>query len=577
MVGALLALGSGCKKESQAQPEVAVAATNNSAPKTEPAKPASPALKLHWLGKKHLAADTNANYFVTIWNLPESARLQAQTLDKLSLWFAGLTNTSAPEPPAPTGTNAAATTSLGGPTNLDTIVAGNPTASTLRPLLEDLVDSESYCELRAETNGNSEFTLAIRLDDQRASAWQAAQDAFKAAQTARRLPTGAITLKRAGAWTLFSIAPTNLPDAGTTATEFASRIQSHPSGTPFTPGPTNYWLETDFDVQTLADAFCPAARSKGGTNSISASVPLPKIWLSVNGEEQSVRTRAELEFLQPLNLDLEPWNIPTNIIHDPLVSFTAIRGFRPWLQKLKAWQDLHIASTPNQAYLWSMAGMPILDFAAVPATDASNIVARLGANIMQWANPWLATHEFGQVARSTNFDGIAWTGAPFVSPQLRSLTATNGNWVVGTLVPLLKNGRVVPPELTSAVSDRTNLVSYQWELTGVKVEQLTYVSQLIRLISQRAQIPPNSASFQWLKSAEPKLGNCVTIATSEDPKHVTVIRRSSAGFSAVELHTLADWLESPHFPVGLHSGLEPRPAPVRRARPGGAKPTSGNK
>ena len=560
MVGALVALGSGCKKESQAQPEVAVAATNNSAPKTEPAKPASPALKLHWLGKKHLAADTNANYFVTIWNLPESARLQAQTLDKLSLWFAGLTNTSAPEPPAPTGTNAAANTSLGGPTNLDTIVAGNATASTLRPLLEDLVDSESYCELRAETNGSSEFTLAIRLDDQRASAWQAAQDAFKTAQTARRLPNGAITLKRAGAWTLFSIAPTNLPNAGATATEFASRIQSHPSGTPFTPAPTNYWLETDFDVQTLANAFCPAARSKGGTNSILASVPLPRIWLSVNGEEQSVRTRAELEFPQPLNLDLEPWNIPTNIIHDPLVSFTAIRGFRPWLQKLKPWQDLHLSSTPNQAYLWSMAGMPILDFAAMPVADATNAVGRLGAKLTEVANPWLAANKMGRWARSTNFDGFVWSGAPFISPQISSKVTTNGQFVLGGLMTPPEAGRPMPADLPEAVLSRTNLVFYDWELTALQADQLVYVGQLFRLISHAAQLPPNSASLLWLKKTISKFGNCVTVLSAEDSKRISAIRRSSIGLSSLELHFLADWLESPQFPAGLYTVLSPPPA-----------------
>src|SRR6266851_4839701 len=40
---------------------------------------------IHWLGKKRIAAETNAAGFMKIWNLPESAKIEAQTLDKLAL------------------------------------------------------------------------------------------------------------------------------------------------------------------------------------------------------------------------------------------------------------------------------------------------------------------------------------------------------------------------------------------------------------------------------------------------------------------------------------------------------------
>src|SRR5262249_4628053 len=95
------ALGSGCNKSSPP-------------PETKPATPAQPAAtrpkdqaeesntntvaRIHWLGKKRLAADTNATHFMEIWNMPESARLEAQTLDKLALapwhsqWIAQATN-----------------------------------------------------------------------------------------------------------------------------------------------------------------------------------------------------------------------------------------------------------------------------------------------------------------------------------------------------------------------------------------------------------------------------------------------------------------------------------------------------
>ena len=45
----------------------------------------APISTLHWLGMKRLAADTNAAAFMNIWNLPESANLRVQTLDRLAL------------------------------------------------------------------------------------------------------------------------------------------------------------------------------------------------------------------------------------------------------------------------------------------------------------------------------------------------------------------------------------------------------------------------------------------------------------------------------------------------------------
>ena len=64
------------------------------------------------------------------------------------------------------------------------------------------------------------------------------------------------------------------------------------------------------------------------------SVPdtLARVFLALGGEQDHVRTQADLDFAEPLPLELEAWNIPTNLIHDPLIGFTAVRGIRPWLR-----------------------------------------------------------------------------------------------------------------------------------------------------------------------------------------------------------------------------------------------------
>ena len=54
--------------------------------KSPPADTGNVVARIHWLGKKKLASDRTAARLMTIWNLPESANLEAQTLDKLAAW-----------------------------------------------------------------------------------------------------------------------------------------------------------------------------------------------------------------------------------------------------------------------------------------------------------------------------------------------------------------------------------------------------------------------------------------------------------------------------------------------------------
>lgn len=100
--------------------------------------------RLHWLGLNRLSQETNTASLMAIWNLPESRKLERQTVDKLALAPWRLLDRSV-------NTNAAA---------------------LLRPLLDDVVSNESGLEIRQATNQPGELAFAIRLDDQRAALWQ---------------------------------------------------------------------------------------------------------------------------------------------------------------------------------------------------------------------------------------------------------------------------------------------------------------------------------------------------------------------------------------------------------------------
>src|SRR2546425_198915 len=111
LLGLIFVLAGGCKKSTP----------TDQAAKSSPDSPLPSSLtRIHWLGKKRIAAETNSVGFMKIWNLPESAKLEAQTLDKLALALANqwpITNQPSPI------------------TNYHSFLSGS--SALLRPLLDD--------------------------------------------------------------------------------------------------------------------------------------------------------------------------------------------------------------------------------------------------------------------------------------------------------------------------------------------------------------------------------------------------------------------------------------------------------
>ena len=76
-----------------------------------------------------------------------------------------------------------------------------------------------------------------------------------------------------------------------------------------------------------------------------------------------------MNFTEPLNFVLEPWLVPTNIIHDPLVTFTAVRGIEPWVKQLKQIQSLNLDSLPNRIFFGPWPGIPFETSMVAPVKD----------------------------------------------------------------------------------------------------------------------------------------------------------------------------------------------------------------
>ncbi len=516
-----------------------------------PPPPVETVARVHWLGKQSLAADTNAASIMAIWNLPESKALEAQTLARLAVGLFASNQLSAAVSPSS---------------------ATNPPSTLLRPLLEDMLQQECYAEVRQATNQPGELGFAIRLSAERAGLSETNLAALLESITGGRavavpgrtngwqLPvtrqqppiTRHLELARAGEWTVISLGP----ETNALALEMLALIKR--DGIPFAPQPKEYWLYADLDLRRVASALL-----------LGWSLPadLPRMTVGIDGTLQNLRTRGKLNFPFPLPAELGEWNIPTNLMHDPLCSFTAIRGLGPKLATMKFWNDLQVGPPPNQLYFWAQAGLPFLSFCAAPMPNASNLVFQLQERLLQKANPYLASNGIGQFVLATNGTGVLWSNLPIMDPFLRSVSSSGGDFAVIGMNPEVSTNRPAPPALFQQFLGATNLVAYDWELTGPRIEQWLFTGQFLRMITHLAQVPPKSATVAWLNALGSQLGNSATAVTKTGPNELTFTRGSSLGLTAVELHLLADWLESPQFPRGLNTRLGvPETIPRPRSR-----------
>ena len=525
----------------------------------EPANTLTPAglspdtvLRVHWRGRDDLGIMAGAYYFMRLWELPQSGRVEVQTLARLA---------TVPWPLSPGQT-----------------ASTNQAAALLYPLLADVVWSESYSEIRQAAHQPAEFVFAIRLDPSHEPLWQTNLAAVTESLTGlrsrpapdgrfgwsleKRDPPGHIRLTRVGQWTLVSAGP----DQNHLLAEVSARIQRDHA--PCAWQRSGDWLEADADLlrlKTLLPRSVGTEVTRLGLLTSSPAVSansnlspdLPRLSLAVNGDGGHVLTRADLTFPGPLPAGLQPWAVPANLIHAPLMSFTAARGVRPWLAAWQTWSNLQIGLPPDQIYSWSLPGGMFQTYFAAPLPNAAAEVNALSAHLLDQANPWLAARGYFGFESGPDSNGVVWGKSPAIQPFVKSVAADGADGVAcGGLIP--ETGAPAKtnffyyhpsfPALLQEMSGRTNLVYYHWELTGARIQSCLYIGQFLSAISRHPQLPLDSASAVWMKTVVPRLGNCTTTVTLIGPNQLSFSRSSTVGFTAAELNLLAVWLESPQFP-----------------------------
>lgn len=494
------------------------------APKTPAEPPSELWLRVHAAGGRALAGDTNAAVLRQLAVLPASRELAEALMPKvLGALVQHLARSTNPPP------------------------AG--TIELLRPLLDEALQHEFILECHGRTNEVTAWLLAVALEGDQPRQWE---DAYRglverlALGEARKLPGrsfGGWNLRQPdgrvfdyleiGKWVIVGTGTDRQPMLGV-----LRRLNERGYAVPPLEGT---WLRVEVEVERFARHW-----------PWNTTWDWPRLALEVTGRETNVFVRGKLTLRKPWEAPLPAWTVPTNLIRDPIISFTAARGIHDVLGGLPFYQRLALTNPPNQIYFWAQSQIPFQSHVAAPGTSAGETLHEIERRLPLALGTNAQNRAFGELRWATNRVDLIWAGLPVLVPYLRAVKLPEGEFLFGGLFPPRESREPVPPELLAQLN-RTNLICYDWEITEERLRQWRQLSQVVRMI--RLQMPPARAlaQAQWAEALAPFLGNTVTEFVRSGPREISFVRKGHLGLTGAEIVWLAvaldDYLWPPTLPL----------------------------
>jgi len=474
--------------------------------------------RIHFAGSTAISADPEFRAFNNLFCSTNAEALQTQTLDKLARF-----------PRAWLGARAS--------------VQVADDVPQIRPLLDDFVHSEWFLEFQDSSGIAPQFALAIHLSEDRAKLWERDLDSLLTAWTglpAQSIPGGwsikkheapdSIRFLHLGDWVLVSCEEGGFPLGD-------GLVQQIKASHRPVAAPKEYWLSVNANWDRLSRYFA-------GLRGLN----LPVTEVRLVGKGGNICWDGKLDLAQALPV-YGNWQLPTGVLHPPLISFTAMRGIENWLPTLSWARPYLFAPVPDQLFTWVDPGMAFMVYGAAPVADGHRALLGLNDAISKAGrSPAGPVNPFAFVPR-TQFsnDKISFLGAPYATPFIQARHDSSGDYILGGFFPATQLAKPLPAEITARLATK-NLVFYHWEITADRLRTLPQLAQLLLVLSQHHQLDDGSLAEKWLKQIGPTLGSTTTMGVQTGPNEVAFTRTAPGGLTAVELFSLACWLEAPDFP-----------------------------
>jgi hypothetical protein len=484
---------------------------------------ANAAVRYHCAGSAQLTGNSNLVTFNKAFALRPAAAVQKLALERISGLLAGGLNF---------GTNA---------------------ALLLEPLLSDVLKSESMGSFGGTTTNPLNFVLALRLDATQAQLWHDNLDkAF--GEPGKKFAAGefngwrwdksasdSIWIVPAGGWLLAGRGDEFLP----LQTEYLQQVKRQ--GRPAPPLQDN-WLEADMDWTRPTVCAPDWARF----------LKPARLKISIAAEQDNLRITARVIYPEAIPWKSAPWQIPTELIDSPLVSFTAGQDVAAYLNPSPAFSRLDGDPLTNQFCAWAQNSFPFLTYMAWPEADATNVLEQLSTEASDVFSPELKQFNGTELVWLAKQRKLVLANLRVILPSLQAVREKAGEYLLLGLFPLAPGKKTAPDELLEKINGRTNLVYYDWELTGPRLQhwQMLGLMLLTRLREPTDYIlDARRLEDKWLYALARLAGNATTTEiTRASPNELAVVRNTPLGFTGIEMFLMANWLSTAGSPP-----INPRP------------------
>ncbi|HZM06072.1 MAG TPA: hypothetical protein VFC44_23980 [Candidatus Saccharimonadales bacterium] len=310
------------------------------------------------------------------------------------------------------------------------------------------------------------------------------------------------------------------------------------------PKLSNNWLEAEIDGTQLAAWPHYIKPFRLNVN------------LSTKAGNLQIEARAVYPKAMPWRSD--SWRLPKELIRSPLISFTAAQDVAAFLNLDPVVSRIENNPLTNQFFIWALGQMPLQTYMAWPVAGATNALERFSSEAPAALNPVLEALDGTELLWLPNYKRLVMSKLRVVTPALQAAWDKASPFLMVELFPRSPMNEPAPEKLREQLDGRTNLVYYDWELTGLRLQQWHLLG---RMLLNRAPNPAdptgNGAVIEekWLTEISSLSGNTVTEITRVSPNELSLVRNSPAGLTGIELFLFSEWASGVGF--GPINGQQP--------------------
>jgi hypothetical protein len=297
------------------------------------------------------------------------------------------------------------------------------------------------------------------------------------------------------------------------------------------------WLEADADWGRLTTWLPDWARL----------VKPAHLEVSVTVVTNHLRMTAHIVYPEAISWRLEPWNIPTNLIQSPLDSLTAAQDIAAILNPSPTLTRVCGTLLTNQFYAWAMGEMPLQTYVAWPVANASNVLAELSTEAPAAFNADMEKLNGADLVWQPEFNRLYLPKLGIGSPDLSAAEDHGQQFLLSTLFPLSPVGKPAPDQLLKQIIGRTNLVYFDREVTGPRLQEWRMLGDIL---FHRLGVRPREIGIakgfeaKWLDGLRPLAGNTSTEITRVAPNELLAVRNSPVGLTGIEIYLFSEWLSA---------------------------------